>query len=135
MILVDTNVLIAATHALHEHHLIARHLLTLAEEEAGSSQLWRYEYMNVLTRQARLGHVSFEDGLLGYQFAETQLYREFGVPPVNAVFGISHRYMVSGRDAVFLYWAQELDTPLVTFDKKLRRAAPGLTVAPGELTH
>ena len=130
MILVDTNVLIAATHAMHDDHARARDLLTSRESEAVSPELWRYEYMNVLTRQARLGHVSFDAGLLGYRFAEAQLYREFGVPPGHAVFATSQQFGVTGRDAVFLYWAQALDTPLVTFDKRLRNAAPEWTVAP-----
>lgn len=131
MILVDTNVLIAATHRVHADFDLALNLLTTGGALPVAPHLWRYEYVHVLSRQARLGKVTFEEATEGFSVADDFLSRELGAPDFARVFALSKAYTVTGQDAVFLFWAQALGTPLVTFDKKLRRAAPGLTVAPG----
>ena len=129
--LIDTNVLIAATVNFHADHQVALRTLNSSVTSPAAPELWLYEYTHVLTRQARLGHLSFGAASQAFAKARRLVVREYGRPPFATIFEISKQRMVTGQDAVFLYWAQTLNTPLVTFDKKLRNAAPELTLAPG----
>ena len=115
---------------MHNGFELALDLLTTGNAQPVAPQLWRYEYVHVLTRQARLGNVTFREAFEGFEVAKVFLDVEMGPPDFQAVFALSKEHMVAGQDVVFLYWAKALNTPLVTFDKRLRNAAPGLTVAP-----
>jgi len=44
------------------------------------------------------------------------------------------RHNVAMRDALYLAVAEQLGARVLTTDQRLRRAAPGLTVGPGELS-
>lgn len=43
------------------------------------------------------------------------------------------RHNVAMRDALYVAMAEQLGTRVLTTDERLRRAAPGLTIGPGEL--
>ena len=125
MILLDTNVLLSAAFKIQDH-AAALNLLT-TETEVVAPTLWRYEFINVTTKQARLGNVNFGLILPAYDFLSGHLLRELDGERVSDVVALSRRYTCSGQDAVFLYWAAALNTPLITRDRRLARAAPELT--------
>ena len=125
MILVDTNVLLSATFEIEDQE--AALALLGGEPLVTAPSLWRYEFVSVVTRQARLGHVTFREATAGYRLAEGFVTRTLAGEDLPEVVDLSRRYTCSGRDAVFLYWAAALQTPLVTRDRRLARAAPHLT--------
>ena len=51
----------------------------------------------------------------------------------SSVLRIAHEYGVSAYDARYLAMALELDVPLITEDKRLRRTAPKLTQSMDEV--
>ena len=128
MTLVDTNVLISASFRIEDHEA-AVDLIT-SRTDIVAPQLWRYEFLHVTTKQARLGKITYAqigaalDYLLGHVLPD--LHDE----QLAGVVSTAQRHTCSGQDAVFLYWADTLNVPLVTRDRRLARAAPALTQLP-----
>jgi len=92
--------------------------------------LWRSELSSVLLKHMRhfgmkieLARAVVEKALLVIRGRET-------LPPAPAVLEAALFFNVSAYDAEYLVLARQLGVPLLTFDRKLQRAAPGLAIAP-----
>lgn len=127
MILVDTNVLLSAAFNITDHRLAAQ----LLERHIGSIAapvLWRTEFVHVASKQVRLGNLSLAEALDAAKQLELVVTTDYALPSISAALKISSQYTTSGQDAMFLYWAIKLDTPLITRDKRLVNAAQGHAV-------
>jgi predicted nucleic acid-binding protein len=85
------------------------------------------EFTNVLTASIAARRMSL---VLAHRFlaeATSLLHGKMRSMPHELVLSLAVQYRVTAYDARFLVLAQQLDTPLVTEDAKLRSAAPKLT--------
>jgi len=92
-------------------------------------ELWRHELLNVLANHCRFKKVSYDKLLVAWQHAIT-LFAD-SVKPVDMPLAlkIAGERNVTAYDAQYLVLAKTLDIPLVTEDRKLRQAAPDLTLS------
>lgn len=127
MILVDTNVLLSAAFDIADHRLAAQ----LLEQHIGSIAapvLWRTEFVHVASKQVRLGNLSLAEALDAARQLELVVTTDYALPSMGDALEVSAKYTTSGQDAIFLYWAIELATPLITRDRRLVNAAQGHAV-------
>jgi predicted nucleic acid-binding protein len=91
--------------------------------------LWRSEFRNVLALYLRQAHLTLADALQYMQEAEALLAdREYEVPSA-AVLQLAQQSGCTAYDCEFVHVAQELGVPLVTSDKRVLSAFPGLAVS------
>ncbi len=91
--------------------------------------LWQHEFLNVLANYARFKHEPYDQLLLAWQKA-IMLFAD-GAQPVNMPLAlqIAGERNITAYDAQYLALAQTLDVPVITEDRKLRLAAPELTLS------
>ena len=127
MIVVDTNVL-AYLYLPGEFTLAAEKLFEQHPDWAAPI-LWRSEFRNILAGYLRRKSISFELALSLQQEAEGLLAGfEFEVES-HTVLELVQKSDCSAYDCEFIALAIQLDTQLVTGDKKLLRAFPNRAVA------
>lgn len=130
MIVADTN-LIAYLMIGGEHTGEARATLR-ADPVWAAPLLWRSEFRNVLSLYVRRGHLTLGDALEYSREAETLLQgREYQVPSAP-VLVLSRESGCTACDCEFVHIAKELGVPLVTSDKRVLQAFPGVAVSIGE---
>ena len=125
MIVADTNLIVQLT-------------LKLAQTEQAQSvysrdpvwimpELWRHEYLNVLANYLRFDNKPREVLINAWQGA-AKLF-ENSVQPVDMEFALelAGDLNITAYDAQYLSLAKTSRVKLVTEDRKLRNAAPGLT--------
>jgi predicted nucleic acid-binding protein len=125
VLIVDTNVVAylliegdytAAARSLHRH-----------DDDWRSEAFIMVEFTNVLTASIAARRMNL---VLAQQFladATSLLHGNLTSIPHDSVLPLAVQYRVTAHDARFLALAQQLHTPLVTEDAKLRAAAPKLT--------
>jgi predicted nucleic acid-binding protein len=92
--------------------------------------LWRSEFTSVLAHYLRNGSLSLEGAEEHYRHAEDLLSgREYFVPPAR-VLRLLTTSPCSAYDCEFVALAQVLDSPLVTSDREVLDAFPGVAVTP-----
>lgn len=89
--------------------------------------LWRSEYLSVLATSVRAGVLDRDQALAAWRAGVRLLGRSEHQPDGEAVLSMALDHGVSAYDAQFLVVARDLGVPLVTADRRLRAAAPGLT--------
>ena len=122
MIVVDSNV-VAYLYLPGEHTVAAESLLE-EEPEWAAPILWRSEFRNILAGYMRRAAITFElaEGL--QREAESLLEGfEFNVDSAT-VLELVRDSDCSAYDCEFIALAKELNTRMVTMDKKLLRAFP-----------
>ncbi|MCH7638918.1 MAG: type II toxin-antitoxin system VapC family toxin [Bacteroidetes bacterium] len=126
MLVVDTNIL--------AHLLIDGDKTDDARTLFGRDPDWRsdsfvlIEFSNVLATQVRLGMT--DAGSAGRYLSEAEKRMPHLVQtPHSIALSIANEFGVTTYDARFLGAARALGTKLVTEDKRLRKAAPELTVS------
>ena len=125
MIVVDTNI-IAYLFITGERSGQAERVL-LKDAEWAAPFLWRSEFRNVLALYLRQKLLTVEDAYSILHEAETLLFgREYAVDsePVLRLAAASH---CSAYDCEFVAVAQELNSLLVTEDRKILAAFPQAT--------
>lgn len=124
MIVVDTNIL-AYLYLENPQSQQAEQLYNV-EPDWCAPLLWRNEFRSVLSLYLRKDLLSFEDGLLIFQQAEELMgANEYNVS-VSAVLRLVQTSDCSSYDCEFVALAQELNTILITSDRKILRAYPKL---------
>ena len=125
MLVVDTNIIApfyirgADTERVHQLHR--------------SDDLWRtdplalIEFSNILATYQRARYLTTSEARACLVKAERLLRPHYVYLTHETALNIAIRYGVSTYDARFLAVALHMNTKLVTEDKKLRAAAPGLT--------
>lgn len=127
MIVVDSNVL--AYLYLPGEHTVAAEAWLERDPDWAAPILWRSEFRNILTGYLRRKGISFEQAVSLQTEAESLLAGcEFEVESGN-VLELVRDSDCSAYDCEFIALAMNLDTKLVTLDKKLLRAFPNRTVA------
>ena len=94
--------------------------------------LCRSEFRNILTLYMRHEQMSLNQALATMEKAD-RLWRdhEYSVPS-NAVLELTHKHNISAYDGEFVVLAQELGTPLITFDNAVKRMFPKIATDPTE---
>lgn len=122
MIVVDTSIL-AYLYLPGDHTAQAETLLEHGEPWA-APVLWRSEFRNILAGYMRRGTLNFEHACNLQVEAESLLYGfEYNIKS-SQVLALVRRSDCSAYDCEFIALAMELDTKLVTMDKKLLKAFP-----------
>lgn len=127
MIVVDSNVL-AYLYLPGEYTAAAESLLEQHPDWAAPI-LWRSEFRNILAGYMRRKAISIEQAVSLQREAESLLEgAEFEVES-SAVLQLVQGSDCSAYDCEFIALAVQLDTQLVTMDKKLLRAFPRRAIA------
>jgi predicted nucleic acid-binding protein len=92
--------------------------------------IWRSELRNVLTLYMRHQGMTLVQSQQTIGKAEKFLQRNEFVVPSDLVLKLTAHKAISAYDAEFIVLAQQLQVPLVTFDKALIRLFPKTAVHP-----
>jgi predicted nucleic acid-binding protein len=125
VLIVDTNVV--AYLLIEGDYTVAARSLHRRDDDWRSEAFIMVEFTNVLTASIAARRM---DLVLAQQFladAASLLRGRLASIPHDSVLSLAVQYRVTAYDARFLAVAEQLDTPLVTEDVKLRAAAPKLT--------
>ena len=128
MIVVDTNVVAYAVLPGDR----TESSLAVAERDPAwiAPALWRFELRNVLATAMRLSGLRLSAALAAFSAAEDLVADADLMPSTEECLRLAARGGVSAYDAEFVLVAERLDLPLVTADRKLARAFPGLALSP-----
>jgi predicted nucleic acid-binding protein len=125
MLLVDTNVV--AFLLIHGDHTEAAQVLRARDPDWRSEAFLLVEFTNVLASSIAAKRMTLR---LAGNFLTTAAFLfdgKLGRMPHASVLATAARYRVSAYDARFLALADQLESRLVTEDRRLRMAAPALT--------
>ena len=129
MVVVDTNVL--AYLVVEGDRTDAAEALLRDDPEWAAPRLWRSELANVLALYVRRGELSLDDAARRHQAAADRVAgREYDVP-VDRVLAATVAGLCPAYDAEFVTLAEDLGVRLVTADRPLARAFPGVAVLLG----
>ena len=130
MIVVDTNVL--AYLWLPGDLTPAAEGVLAVDSDWASPFLWRSEFRSILVGAIRRHALSVAKAAEIAAAAEAQLEgREF-LAESGQVLTLASRSGCSAYDCEFVALAQEMAVPLVTNDREVLRAFPGLAVSPAD---
>ena len=128
MIVVDTN-LIAYLHLPSEHTATAERVFR-RDPDWAAPFLWRSEFRSVVLGTFRRGLLEVDDAKSIVASAESLMRgREF-LTASDAVLELALSSKSSAYDCEFVALAAELDVPLVTNDRALRKAFPERVMSP-----
>jgi predicted nucleic acid-binding protein len=132
MIVADTNLVV---HLLieDEKSVVARAVWS-KDSDWMLPAFWTSEFLNVLTTLVRHGVLTLRDAHATWQLALTMFDDAEIQPAGDDVLDMAAERKLSAYDAQFAVVAADLDVSLVTFDGDLRKACPGLAVAPEHFT-
>jgi predicted nucleic acid-binding protein len=122
---VDTNVIaylfIEGNHTKHAKNLLKQ------DSDWHAPLLWRSEFRNVLSLYIRLGHLTLKDSLRLMEEAEQLMMgKEYNINS-SQILTLAATSECSAYDCEFIALARELDTKLITTDKKVLREFPEST--------
>lgn len=91
--------------------------------------LWRSEFRNVLAMHIQHRDMSLSDATLIWDnTASLVRHHEYSVD-ATAILDLVARQPLTAYDAEYVALAHHLGVPFVTFDRKLRAAAPGIAMS------
>ncbi len=123
---VDTNV-VASCFFQGKFSTDAIRLLALLTN-ATVPPLWQSEFRNVLSLYLRKQLITIDAALEIYALAEQRLLVVHAKNNTFQVLDLVNRSTCSAYDCEFVALAQQLESPLVTQDKKLLREFPGTAI-------
>lgn len=127
MIVIDANILI--------YSLIECDYSPLAHELREKDSDWRttalclHETLNVLATYQRREALTLAQCRKLLDHAERFVQVAQCEVKMDAALSIAAKYAITGYDAQYVALAQSLGAPLITEDRKLREAAPGIAVS------
>lgn len=130
MIVVDANILLYA--------MIECDATPLTQELKNKDPDWRapplliHEVLNVLVTQERRGTLALDQCRELLRGATAFMGAASIAVDVELALAIAVRHRITGYDAQYVALAQQLDVILVTEDRKLREAAPGIALSLSE---
>lgn len=127
MIVADTNLI--ANLILKQDQTETAQEVYRHDPEWVTPELWRHEFLNVLANYLRFDHVQQERLALAWQSANALFANSARQPDMLLALKLAGERNISAYDAQYLSLAQTLNLPLVTEDRKLRQAAPDLTLS------
>jgi len=128
MIVADTSLI--ASLLLSTTGTVAAEAVLEKDPEWIAPMLWRYEFKNVLATQIRLLGLPVDHAVALFEKAEEVIVEwDIEVEP-GAILRLAHAKKLSAYDAEFLGLAVELKVKLVTVDRGILKAAPGVALLP-----
>jgi predicted nucleic acid-binding protein len=127
LIVVDTNVVASLYLATDRSSQADRALAR--DPDWAAPLLWRSELRNVLALYLRQRRLQLADALAIMDTAEALLRGQEYTVPSLAVLQLADASGCSAYDCEFVALAEELEVPLVTLDRKVIAAFPGVAVA------
>ena len=128
MIVVDTNVIVQTVLPSEGHELVLE--VAARDPEWVAPALWRSELRNVLVTSMRVRGLRLSGAVSAFEEAN-RLVTDFELEDsIETCLAIAARGRISGYDAEFVLAAERLGLPLVSSDRKLGRAFPGLVLTP-----
>ena len=124
MIVVDANILIYSLIAGDNTKLVQK----LREKDADwrTAGLCLHEILNVLATYQRRDVLSLAQCKKLLEHAERFVQVAQCEVKMGAALAVAAKYAITGYDAQYIALAQSLDAPLITEDRKLREAVPGV---------
>jgi len=127
MIVVDSNILAA--------RVLASDVTDLAQQvEAADNvwlvpRLWRYEFLNILATQIKVGRLKTSAAFRVWQTLSTLLIDNESDPPAEQILDLVARHRITAYDAHFVALAQINGCRLITEDGELQRKFPLLALS------
>jgi predicted nucleic acid-binding protein len=124
MIIVDANILV--------YSLIEGDYTPLIQKLRERDMDWRttglclHEILNVLATYQRRGVLKLAQCRKLLEHAERFIKVAQCEVEMDAALAVAAKYAITGYDAQYIALAQSLNAPLITEDRKLRDAAPGI---------
>ena len=129
MLVADTNVLIELF--LPSDKAKAVQSWRAAHKDWSLPSLWLFEFRHVHLKYLRAGLLGLDAALENLSAAE-RLFLSSTVSVDSAkALQLAHHFGCSSYDAEFVLLAQQLQCPLLTFDRKLLQLFPEVAVQPG----
>ena len=125
MIVADSNLVVYL--ALREDRATAARAVRVRDAEWMAPPLWASEFRNVLATYVRAGRLAPVEAHETWDIGRA-LVRDVPVDPA-AVLDAAFARGLSGYDAEFVALAEALAAPLVTDDRRVLAACPGLAVS------
>lgn len=124
MIVVDANILIYSLIAGDNTKLVQK----LREKDADwrTAGLCLHEILNALATYQRRDVLSVAQCKKLLEHAERFVQMAQCEVKMGAALAVAAKYAITGYDAQYIALAQSLDAPLITEDRKLREAVPGV---------
>lgn len=132
MIVVDTQLCVYTTIPLPESAL-ARQVFQMDPEWAVPF-LWRSEFRSAMLGYIRTGRATIHEAESAFEIASGFVAGREHHVNTRQLLALSAGNRITAYDLEFVTLAQELDVPLVTFDREVLRAFPALAVHPAEFS-
>lgn len=130
MIVADTN--LAAYLFLGGTGTDLARRIFLQDPEWAAPLLWRSEFRSVLAQYLRKQELSLTDALAVQRKAESLFRGREHIVPSRNVLRLVSKSACSAYDCEFVALAEQLRVPLVTSDRQVLKAFPGIAVSPRE---
>jgi len=126
VIVVDTNVI---AYLVIDGREDARRVLE-RDRAWVAPRLWRSEFRNVLASLLRAGRIELDQAIRFAEIAEDLMAGGEHEVPSLRVLALANRSGCSAYDCEFVALSEDLGVPLVTRDKAVLRAFPGVAAKP-----
>jgi predicted nucleic acid-binding protein len=130
VIVVDTNLLAYAV--LPGERTEAALAVAGRDPDWVAPALWRWELRNVLATAMRVRKMHLRSAVSAFGLAEQLVTDADLEASTEECLRVAARGGVSAYDAEFVFVAEQLELPLVTADRRLAKAFPGLAISPEE---
>jgi predicted nucleic acid-binding protein len=124
MIVVDANILIYSLIKCEQSALVQK--LRAKDADWRTTALCLHETLNVLVTYQRREALSLDQCRDLLEHAERFVEVAQCEVKMNAALAVAAEYAITGYDAQYVALARSLDAPLITEDRKLRKAVPGI---------
>ena len=128
MIIVDTNIIIYLL--IESEYTESAIAIKRRDRQWVAPYLWRSEFRNVLMGYIRRSSFDLAKGIKLFELAERHV--ESRHVDGSRVMELAFRSNCTAYDCEFVSLAEQLSVPLVTSDKKLLAAFPGMSVSMDE---
>ena len=127
MLVADACV-IASLYLQGEHEKAAR-AAYCRDPDWASVPLWRYEFLNVIWKKCRAGHLDAAAAADHFERAVERIVPLEHVPDEEHVLALAMKHQITAYDACYVCLALQLRLPLLTEDRELLTKFPQLAVS------
>ena len=127
MIVIDANILVYSLIECEHSTLVQK--LREKDPDWRTTALCLHEILNVLATYQRREMLTLTQCKKLLDHAERFMQVAQSEVKMDAALSVAAKYAITGYDAQYVALAQSLDAPLITEDRKLREAVPGVAVS------
>jgi predicted nucleic acid-binding protein len=127
MIVIDANILIYALIECDNSRLIPQ--LRAKDADWRTTELCQHEALNVLVTYQRRGVLTLEQCRVLLKHARRFITDAQHEVDMEASLTAAAKYGITGYDAQYVALAESLSVPLITEDRKLCQAVPGIGIS------